>query len=169
MSEKLMSFRLYEGGKLSRTAGMMMDPKVYAQLSVFVEARPHLGYVEQIAYRRKDILVDGQLVEVQWHRTETTTEIVRKLDETFGETTGATKRGLEAIAGVAGERLDALKEQAEKMLDEMSLDTSRTAAAEFCSSVSPTDERCVLPAGHDGCHQAEPSIPGTCATVWVKR
>jgi hypothetical protein len=38
---------------------------------------------------------------------------------------------------------------------------------ECCPSVSRTDERCVLPVDHDGCHQAEPSIPLTCATVWM--
>jgi hypothetical protein len=35
-----------------------------------------------------------------------------------------------------------------------------------CPSIAITGESCVLAPGHDGNHCAEPSIPGTCATVW---
>lgn len=37
-----------------------------------------------------------------------------------------------------------------------------------CPSIChSTEEPCRLDSGHVGAHEAEPSIPGTCGTVWV--
>ncbi len=67
-TEPLMMFRLYEDGKLTRTACARVPPSVRDQLAVFVEERPHLGYVEHVHYKRHNVVVDGVLTEVQWHR-----------------------------------------------------------------------------------------------------